>query len=108
MEQIKTEKRFELSNKDNCLIYEGYQCWWYTDYNRGIDWCPAGELIDADWLCYFIERVEVGFGMTEYEGDILIDLLLNFKLDDYIGNENKYPKCIRDFLEKYNFSIIPY
>lgn len=28
--------------------------------------------------------------------------------DYYLGNENKYPKDIRDFLKKYNFSIIPY
>ena len=75
MEQIKTEnqeKRFELSNKDNYLIYEGYQWWWYTDYDRCMDWCPAGGLIDPNWLIEFADRVEVSFGMTEYEGEILL------------------------------------
>ena len=101
------EKRFELSNEDNCLIYESYQCWWYTDYNRGIDWCLVDGLIDIDWLTYFVNRVVAGFEMDENEEEILFDLLLNFKLDDYLGNENKYPKDIRDFLKKYKFSIIP-
>ena len=27
------EKRFQLSNKDNCLVYEGNKYWWYTDYD---------------------------------------------------------------------------
>ena len=106
------EKRFQLSNADNCLVYEGNQYWWYTDYDICRDWWPEDEEMDINWLFKFVDRVAAGFEMDEDESSILFGFILcctlyDDYLNNYLNNENKYPKSIRDFLKKYKFSIIP-
>ena len=107
------EKRFQLSNEDNCLVYEGNKYWWYTDYDICRDWwLEDGENNDINWLYNFADRVAAGFEMDEDESLMLLGFIVCCALDDdyinnYLNNENEYQKDFRDFLKKYKFSIIP-
>ena len=102
------EKRFQLSNEDNCLVYEGNKYWWYTDYDICRDWLlEDGENNDINWLYNFVDRVAAGFEMDEDESSILLGFILACTLDDYINKENLYSDELKDFLKKYKFSIIP-
>ena len=106
------EKRFQLSNEDNCLVYEGNKYWWYTDYDICRDWWLKYGEMDNNRLFNFVNRVAAGFEMDEDEASMLLVFMLCCTLDDdylnyYLNNENEYPKDFRDFLEKYKFSIIP-
>lgn len=107
------EKRFQLSNKDNCLVYEGNKYWWYTDYDICRDWwLEDGENNDINLLHDFVDRVASGFEMDEDESSMLLGFILACTLDDdylnnYLNNENKYTKDFINFLKKYKFSIIP-
>ena len=107
------EKRFQLSNKDNCLVYEGTKYWLYTDYDICRDWwLEEGENNDINWLHDFVDRVASGFEMDEDESSMLLGFILACTLDDdylnnYLNNENKYTKDFINFLKKYKFSIIP-
>ena len=102
------EKRFQLSNEDNCLVYEGNKYWWYTDYDICRDWWfEDGENNDINWLYNFVDRVAAGFEMDEDESSILLGFILACTLDDYINKENLYSDELKDFLKKYKFSIIP-
>ena len=102
------EKRFQLSNEDNCLVYEGNKYWWYTDYDICRDWWfEDGENNDINWLYNFVDIVAAGFEMDEDESSILLGFILACTLDDYINKENLYSDELKDFLKKYKFSIIP-
>ena len=105
-------KRFQLSNEDNCLVYEGNNYWWYTDYDICRDWWLEYEEMDNNRLFNFVNRVAAGFEMDEDEASMLLVFILCCTLDDdylnyYLNNENEYPKDFRNFLKKYKFSIIP-
>ena len=102
------EKRFQLSNEDNCLVYEGNKYWWYTDYDICRDWWfEDGENNDINWLYNFVDRVAAGFEMDEDESSVLLGFILACTLDDFINKENLYSDELKDFLKKYKFSIIP-
>lgn len=102
------EKRFQLSNEDNCLVYEGSKYWWYTDYDICRDWWfEDGEKNDINWLYNFVDIVATGFEMDEDESSVLLGFILACTLDDFINKENLYSDELKDFLKKYKFSIIP-
>ena len=104
----KEQKRFQLSNEDNCLVYEGNKYWLYTDYDICRDWWfEDGENNDINWLYNFVDRVAAGFEMDEDESSMLLGFILSFRLDDYLNNKNIYSDEFIDFLKKYKFSIIP-
>lgn len=105
--EVKNEKRFQLSNADNCLVYEGNQYWWYTDYDICRDWWPEDGKIDINWLFKFVDRVATGFEMDEDESSMLLGFILSFRLDDYLNNKNIYSDEFIDFLKKYKLCIIP-
>ncbi|MDD6941993.1 MAG: hypothetical protein SOV80_06715 [Bacilli bacterium] len=101
------EQRFQLSNADNCLVYEGNQYWWYTDYDICRDWWPEDGKIDINWLFKFVDRVAAGFEMDEDEALMLLGFILSFRLDDYLNNKTIYSDEFIDFLKKYKLCIIP-
>ena len=76
------EKRFQLSNKDNCLVYEGNKYWWYTDYDICRDWWLKYGEMDNNRLFNFVNRVAAGFEMDEDEASVLLVFMLCCTLDD--------------------------